>query len=141
MFARVRIAPKGARPYLAALMGCAVLTVTLATAAPSANALGTSKFCTTLLSGWGNAEKYVSEAPTSVTSYHTWAKDLLPFYEALENSAPNAATKTELGYVVTILKYLSNQTSLAKIEAYSAANHAKFEAGTKALAKAVESCA
>ena len=42
---------------------------------------------------------------------------------------------------MTILQYAAHQASLAKIEAYTTANHAKFEAGAKALANAIKACA
>jgi hypothetical protein len=87
--------------------------------------------------------KYASKdatPPTTFSAYKTWAKTLLPFYETLASEAPNAASKTTLGDVATMLKYESTQSSWTKLETYETANHAKFEAGTKALAKAIESC-
>lgn len=141
MKSRIRLGASAVRVSLAAAISASVLVVTLGAAAPSANALGTSKFCTTLFGYAASVEKYESETPTSLKSYHAWAKELLPYYEALEASAPNATTKTELGYIVTILQYYSNQSSFTKIEAYAAANRAKFEAGVKSLANAIKSCA
>ena len=42
---------------------------------------------------------------------------------------------------MVILKWESKKQSITSLEAYIAANHTKFEAGTKALAKAIEGCA
>ena len=115
------------------------LVLSLGVSVPSSSA-GSSKFCTTLIS---YETKYASKdavPPTTFSAYKTWAKTLLPFYETLASEAPNAASKTVLSDVATILKYESKESSWTKLEAYEIANHAKFAAGTKALAKAIESC-
>ncbi len=140
MKSRVRLGAAGARAFLAAAVCASALLVALGAAVPSASALGTSKFCTTLFTDMTSIEKYDAQAPTSLKTYHAWAKELLPYYEALEASAPNASSKTELGYIVTILQYYTSQSSFTKIEAYATANHAKFEAGVKSLANAIKSC-
>jgi hypothetical protein len=128
----------GARATLASAVMLGTLVLSLGISVPSSSA-GSSKFCATLLT---YETKYASKAtpPTSFSKYKTWAKTLEPFYATLASEAPNAASKTVLGDVATILKYESEQSSWTKLEAYETANHAKFEAGTKALAKAIESC-
>ena len=83
------------RSLVAAALSATVLVITLGVAVPSAHALGTSNFCTALFSYVEKGEKVFSETPTSVNSYHIWAKDLLPYYQTLEADAPNAATKSE----------------------------------------------
>jgi hypothetical protein len=75
-----------------------------------------------------------------MAAYHTWAAELVPFYEKLTAEAPNAKTKATLGEVVVVLKWESKKQSIASLEAYISANRAKFEAGTKALAKAIQGC-
>jgi hypothetical protein len=129
----------GVRSTLASAVVLGTLVLSLGISVPSSSA-GSSKFCTTLIS---YETKYASKdavPPTTFSKYKTWAKTLLPFYETLASEAPNAASKTVLGDVATILKYESKESSWTKLEAYETANHAKFEAGTKALAKAIESC-
>ena len=46
-----------------------------------------------------------------------------------------------LDEVVVVLKYYVSSTNLAKLDASVLKYHAKWAAGAKALAKAVESCA
>jgi hypothetical protein len=112
-----------------------VLPMALTSAPASA---GPTAFCTTVFS-------YAKEAKTPATStlagYRTWAKDLIPFYEKLQSEAPNATTKKVLGEIVTVLKYYSSSSSFAKLTAYETAHRAQWEAGTKALAAAIISCA
>lgn len=106
-------------------------------AASSSSALGSSPFCKTLFT-WNPAK---ATPPTSFANYSSWAKGLVPFYEKLAAEAPNASTKSTLDGVVTVLQYESKKLSISALEAYVLANKTKWEAGTKALAKAVESCA
>jgi len=96
-----------------------------------------SAFCTTIIS-------FHSTVPPSVKnlkSYKAWAKTLVPFYEKLASEAPNTATKSVLNEVVVVLKYYENSTSLTKLDASVLKYNAKWEAGSKALAKAIISCA
>jgi hypothetical protein len=128
----------GVRATLASAVVLGTLILSLGVAVPSSSA--SSKFCTTLLTF---ESKYASKdavPPTTFSKYKTWAKTLEPFYATLASEAPNAASKTVLGDVATILKYEASTSSWTKLEAYESANRAKFEAGTKALAKAIESC-
>ncbi len=117
-----------------------VLTVSLGAFASSSSALGSSPFCKTLFT---YETEYASKAtpPTSMSGYRAWAGELVPFYEKLASEAPNTATKNTLNEVVTILKWESKKQSITALETYVAANHLKFEDGTKALAKAIEACA
>jgi hypothetical protein len=139
MFSPTKRFAFGARATLASAVVLGTLVLSLGISVPSSSA-SSSKFCTTLLSF---ESKYASKdavPPTSFSKYKTWAKTLQPFYATLAAEAPNAASKTVLSDVATILKYESKESSWTKLEAYESANRAKFEAGTKALAKAIESC-
>jgi hypothetical protein len=129
-----------ARSLIAGATLLTALTVSLGVAATSSSALGSSPFCKTLITYEEN-DASKATPPTSMSTYHTWAAQLVPFYEKLTSEAPNAKTKATLAEVVVILKWEAKKESIASLEAYIAANRAKFEAGTKALAKAVEACA
>ena len=76
-----------------------------------------------------------------MSAYRAWAAALVPFYQKLASEAPNAASKTTLGDVAAILQWESKKQSISSLEVYIAKNHAKFEAGTKAVANAIRSCA
>jgi hypothetical protein len=58
----------------------------------------------------------------------------------LASEAPNAASKSVLNEVV-VLKYYVSSTSISKLDASVLKYQAKWQAGAKALAKAIESCA
>jgi hypothetical protein len=107
------------------------LVVAPASAAPSA-------FCTTV---FGFAKEAKVPATSTLAGYRAWAKSLIPFYEKLASEAPNAASKKVLTEIVTVLKDYTSAKSYAKLTAYELANKAKWEAGTKALAAAIISCA
>jgi len=128
----------------AALAGAVVLgtlVISLGVAVPSSTA-GESAFCTTLFTFVEKYEvKYAAPKGLTTGDYKAWAKVWLPFYEKLASEAPNKASMTELNYVVVILKYYTTAKSLTGLEGYIAANHIKFEKGTKALANAVKGCA
>jgi hypothetical protein len=116
------------------------LALSLGSDVQSSSALGDSPFCKTLFSFEGIAEK--NETPKEITAkgYVAWAKLLLPYYEKLASEAPSNG-KVVLNELVTIFKYYSKAKTVTGIEGYISANHAKFEAGTKALAKDIEACA
>jgi hypothetical protein len=80
-------------------------------------------------------------SPTNLKSYKAWAKSLEPFYETLASEAPTAASKSVLNEVVVVLKYYVSSSSITKLDASVLKYHAKWAAGAKALAKAIESCA
>ncbi len=127
----------------AALAGAVVggtLVLSLGLAVPSSSALGNSAFCKTLFSFEGIAEKNTTPKEITAKGYVAWAKLLLPYYEKLASEAPSNG-KVVLNELVTIFKYYSHASSITGIETYIATNHAKFEAGTKALAKDIEACA
>lgn len=128
------------RSLLAGATIVTALTISLGVAATSSSALGSSPFCKTLLT-YEEEDASKATPPTSMSAYHTWAAELVPFYEKLASEAPNAKTKATLNEVVVILKWESKKQSITSLEGYIAANHIKFENGTKALAKAIESCA
>jgi hypothetical protein len=140
MFNHARKYVSGTRAALAGAVVCGTLVLSLGTAVPSSSALGNSAFCQTILSFESIAIK--DETPKQITAkgYVAWAKLLLPFYEKLASEAPSNG-KVVLNELVTIFKYYSHATSIKSIEAYVTANHAKFEAGSKALAKDIEACA
>jgi hypothetical protein len=140
MFNHARKYVSGTRAALAGAVVCGSLVLSLGVAIPSSSALGNSPFCKTLFSFEGIAEK--NETPTKITAkgYVAWSKLLLPYYEKLASEAP-ANGKVVLNELVTIFKYYSHASSIAGIETYIATNHAKFEAGSKALAKDIEACA
>jgi hypothetical protein len=119
---------------------CTTLVLSLGSDVPSSSALGSSAFCKTLFSFEGLATKNEVPKTSTAAGYHAWAKVLLPFYEKLASEAPKNG-KIVLNELVTIFKYYTNASSISGIEAYIAANHVKFAAGEKALAKDIESCA
>jgi hypothetical protein len=115
-------------------------------AVPSSGASGfysasEATFCKSLVT-WSEADaKYAAPTGTGLTAYKNWAKEVLPLYETLASEAPNANSKLVLNDVVTILKDYYSSKTWKKLEAYELANHAKFLAATKTLAKAIEGCA
>jgi hypothetical protein len=125
------------RIIVAGAVVAAGLILPMAINTPQASAASTA-FCKTVFTFPTIAKV---PATTTLAGYHTWAKDITPFYEKLESEAPNATSKKVLGEIVTILKYYTSSGSFAKLTAYEVANKAKWEAGTKALAAAIESCA
>jgi hypothetical protein len=139
MFHGSRRLTTATRSLLAGATMITALTISLGVAATSSSALGSSPFCKTLINYEEN-DASKATPPTSMSAYHTWAAELVPFYEKLASEAPNAKTKSTLGEIVVILKWESKKQSITSLEAYITANHAKFEAGTKSLAKAIEGC-
>jgi hypothetical protein len=105
--------------------------------ASSIRSASSSAFCTTIFT----YHPAIPPSSTNFKSYKAWAKTLEPFYEQLASEAPNAATKSVLNEVVVVLKYYVSSSNLAKLDAGVLKYHAKWAAGAKALAKAVESCA
>jgi hypothetical protein len=110
---------------------------TVDASASSYRSASSSAFCTTIFT----YHPAIPPSSTNFKSYKAWAKALVPFYEKLASEAPNAATKSVLGEVVVVLKYYSKSSSLTKLDASVLKYHAKWEAGSKALAAAVVSCA
>lgn len=140
MFVHAKKFVSGTRTALAGAVVCGTLVLSLGIAVPSSSALGSSAFCKTIFSFEGIAVK--NETPKQITAkgYVAWAKLLLPYYEKLASEAPSNG-KVVLNELVTIFKYYSHASSIKSIETYVATNHAKFEAGTKALAADIEACA
>ncbi|HEY5092325.1 MAG TPA: hypothetical protein VII60_03590 [Acidimicrobiales bacterium] len=124
-----------------AAVASAALMLSVAVASPSgassmASAAG-SAFCTTIFT----FHPAVPPASTNLKSYQAWAKSLEPLYATLASEAPNAASKSVLNAVVTVLKDYISSKSIPKLDAYIVANRAKWTKGTKALAAAIISCA
>lgn len=117
----------------------ATLALSLGTDIPSSSAVGSSAFCKTIFTFAGIAEKNTTPKEITAKGYVAWAKLLLPFYEKLASEAPSNG-KVVLNELVTIFKYYSHASSIKGIQAYISANHAKFEAGTKALAADIAGC-
>jgi hypothetical protein len=128
---------KTTRGLLAGATMLTALTISLGVAESSSS--GSSAFCNTIITFYEQDAKEITP-PTTMTAYRAWAAELVPFYEKLASEAPNAASKTTLGDVVVILKWESKKQSISSLEVYIAKNHAKFEAGTKALGNAIKSC-
>jgi hypothetical protein len=132
---------KSPRTALGAVLASAAMMLSVAVAAPSGAAsvpsAAGSAFCTTIFT----FHPAVPPASTSLKSYQTWAKSIEPFYAKLASEAPSAASKSVLSAVVTVLKDYISSKSIPKLDAYIAANHAKWTKGTKALAAAIISCA
>jgi hypothetical protein len=143
LLTRTRMLASASRTAVAGMVAAGILVLSLGVAAPSSGASGTysasaSAFCKTII---GFSSKAAAPKGTSLTDYKSWAKSIIPFYEKLASEAPNSASKKVLGELVTILKDYAGASSLSKLGAYEAANHAAFLKGTKALSKAIISCA
>lgn len=139
---RNNLLARRSRTAIGGVLASAVLLLSVGVGSPSASAstiksASESAFCTTIFSFHPKS----APSSTNLTSYKAWAKTLEPFYEKLASEAPNAATKSVLNEVVVVLKYYVDSTSLTKLDASVLKYHAKWEAGAKALASAVESCA
>jgi hypothetical protein len=132
--------PGPIREALGAVLASAVLLVSMGVTPASASSYrsaSSSAFCTTIFT----YHPTVAPSPKNLKTYKAWAKALEPFYEQLASEAPNAATKSILNEVVVVLKYYVSSSSTVKLDASVAKYRAKWAAGAKALAKAVESCA
>lgn len=120
-------------------MTAGVLASPLLVPPTPSGALGTSPFCAAVFS---YAEHPITPPKTlTISGWHTYAKELVPYFSRMASTAPNAASKTTLNEIVTILKYYSAATSTAKLVAYENAHRSQWLAGTKALAAAVKNCA
>jgi len=119
----------------------AMIVTSLVAFAPSSGAVtyksaGESAFCKTIFTFHPKVP-----VPTNYKHYVAWAKSVEPFYAKLASQAPNAASRRVLGEVVLVLKYYEKSTSLTKLDLAIAKYHAKWLAGTKALAGAIVACA
>lgn len=124
-----------AKTIVAGALCSATLALSLGVVVPSSSA-APSAFCSTLMT-------YHATTPSvgTVAGYHAWAKAILPFYEKLQSTAPNTASKKTLTEIVTILKDYESSATMAKLIAYETANRAHWITDTKALAAAIISCA
>jgi hypothetical protein len=139
---RTNLLTTRARGAIGGVLASAVLLVstgvgTQGAAASSYRSAGESAFCNTILT----YHPTTAPSPTNLKSYQAWAKTLEPFYEKLASEAPNAATKSVLNEVVVVLKYYVSSKNLAKLDANVLKYHAKWAAGSYALARAVGACA
>jgi len=129
------------RSVVGGVVASAVLLVSMglgtSSGASTAQSASPSTFCTTIIT----YHPTTIPNPKSLTAYKAWAKSLEPFYERLASEAPNASTKSLLNAVVSVLKYYASSSSLPKLNGYILKYHAKWTAGSKALASAIISCA
>ena len=133
------------RLVLASKMGLAgaimltTLALSLGSDVPSSSAAGSSAFCKTLVSFVPILEKHEAPKTNTPAGFHAWAEVLLPYYKELaaESSGKSKVVSADL---TTLFTYYEHATSLATIESYEKANHAKFEANTKAFAAAIGAC-
>lgn len=128
-----------ARILLAGSLVAGALLFGVGVSATPAGALSNSPFCKAVFA-WAY---HPVPGPTKLTisNYHSWVKAVLPYYEQMEATAPNAKTKEILGFVVTVLKAYSNSNSLVQLAAYEKLHNAQFQADVKVLAAAIKSCA
>jgi hypothetical protein len=130
------------RASVASIVVAATLSISLAVGVGPSAASSTvvsaspSAFCTTIFSYHATAPK-----GTNYTSYHAWAKTYLPFFSKLASEAPNAASKSVLTKLVSIMKYEATVSNAKALAAYIAANQTKWVNGWKSFAAAVLGCA
>jgi hypothetical protein len=139
---RTKVLSGRARSALGGVVASALFLVSMGVSASGASAASItsaspSAFCSTIIT----FHPATPPSAKNLKSYKAWAKTLIPFYSKLASEAPNAATKAVLNEVVVVLKYYKNSSSLAKLDASVLKYNAKWEAGSKALAKAIISCA
>lgn len=134
----VRVLRSRLRTVLAGALIAGALLAPLGVATPEAGALGSSPFCHAVF----NWTKHPARIPTkvSITTYHTWVKETLPYYERMEATAPNAKTKAVLTFVVTVLKTYGRDTNLGALGAYERLHARQFAADVKALVRSIIGC-
>jgi len=109
---------------------------TQSASASSLSSASPSALCTTifLVSRDRRAER---DKPELVSSVSEGSRALL---RAVGLRGPERGSKSVLNEVV-VLKYYVSSTSISKLDASVLKYQAKWQAGAKALAKAIESCA
>jgi hypothetical protein len=124
---------------LAGSLVAGALLVPLSVATPPAGAVSNSPFCKAVF----NWAYHPIPGPTTLTiaSYHSWVKKLLPYYEQMQATAPNAKDKQVLGFIVTVLKAYAKDSSFGKLTAYEKVHKAQFNADVKVLAASIRACA
>ncbi len=122
---------------LASAMLFASVGIGVASASASSLSASESAFCKTIFT----YHPTTVPNPKSFSSYRAWARALIPFYEKLASEAPTSAAKAEFNEIVVILKLEANSANFAKLDAAVLKYHAKWQAGAKAIATAVEACA
>jgi len=130
---RTSITASGAAAILVLSLGVAVAPSGASSSYVSASP---SAFCTSIIS-------YHAKAPsgTNYASYRSWAKTNLPFFQKLASQAPNAASKTVLNELATIIKYEASTSNYKALGAYLVKNKTQWANGWKAFAAAVLNCA
>lgn len=115
------------------------LALTLGSDVPSSSAASDSAFCKTLLGFIPTFEKNVSPTAPGLKGFQEWGKLLYPYFSKMASESSGKA-KVTITLLAGEFKDYADATNLAKIEAYQKANHAKFEAGTKAFADEIGGC-
>lgn len=95
-----------------------------------------SQFCSTLLS-------FHPKAPTNSmnwTGYRVWAKSVLPTFEKLAATAPNAGTKELMNQLVALLKFDASAKNLQGYATYWRTHITHWEHDWQQFALADISC-
>jgi hypothetical protein len=128
---------------LVATLGLAIPASSASTsprAVPSSSASASPRteaaFCAALLT-W---HPPVFPTKYSVTTYHQWARLLLPFYENLYANAPTTPSKNALNDIVVILTYFEKSATLAQVKAYWLARKSHWTSDFAALVAALKGC-
>jgi len=114
------------------------LALSLGSDVPSSSA-GNSSFCTAVFS-WVKVSAKDDNPPTTAAGYSKWAKEVLPYFQKLASTAPNAKSKEVLNAVVDVYKYLAKEKNPASAFAYFGLNEKKLLNASKTLASSVAAC-
>ena len=127
------------RTLIAGFLVAGALLVPLSVATPEAGALSNSAFCQAVFT-WA---KHPIPSPSRITisTYHTWVKDILPYYERMQATAPNAKTKEVLSFVVTVLKAYGRDSNLRALGAYEKLHAKQFASDVRVMAESIVGCA
>jgi hypothetical protein len=115
------------------------LALSLGADVPSSSA-GNSSFCAAVFS-WVTASKTDANPPATPGGYSKWAKEVLPYFEKMASTAPNAKSKEVLNAVVDVYSYLSKDKNPADAFKYFGLNEKKLLNASKTLASSIASCA
>lgn len=81
-----------------------------------------------------------SPAMTNYKTYRAWAVAYLPTYQKLAAQAPNAAVRSLLNRIVSIMKATINFTSIKAFAGYISTHRAQWASDWLALTKAIGAC-
>src|SRR5487761_1897760 len=127
------------RAKVGSLVASVGLVLALATATASGAATNRSAsqsaFCHTIMT-----INVKSPAMTSYKTYRAWAVAYLPTYQKLAAQAPNAAVKSMLNRIVSIMKATIKFTSIKTFAGYIATHRAQWANDWLALTKAIGVC-